>query len=99
VHRASACNPGFNYRVAILPDGPVTAMAADDQNVYVLHDEATDGVRLAQAARGGGEATVILRGNTGAGFTLDPEDLGAAGGLVYVLANDGSPTFYKVKRR
>jgi hypothetical protein len=99
LYRASACNPGTAVPMAGLPDGPVTAMAADDLNVYVLHDDGTDGVRLAQSARGGGEATIILRGNSTAGFTIDPNDLYAVGGLVYLLADDGSASFYRVKRR
>ncbi len=99
LYRASACNPGSAVAMAYLPAGPVTAMAADDLNVYALHDETTDGVRLVQSARGGGEATIILRGNATAGFAIEPDDLDAAGGFVYLLADDGSPSFYRTKRR
>jgi hypothetical protein len=96
--RASACDPGTAIPMANVADGPATAMAADDLNVYILVD-AADGIRVMQSSRGGGEAMAIARGDTPGGYTIDGRDLAAARGYVFFLADDGAATFYRVKRR
>ncbi len=99
LYRVSTCFPGA--AVPLCPDfsGPVRAMAADDQNVYAIEDDASDGIRLRQIPRGGGESLVLFRGPDAA-FTISADGVAAAGGYVYVLADDGGGyDFYRVKRR
>jgi hypothetical protein len=98
LYRASTCDPGNAVSMTLVADGPARAMAADELNVYVLVDDAVDGIRVAQCSRGGGVATVIARSNLDASYSLDDLDLAAVGGYVYFLADDGSANFYRVKR-
>ncbi len=97
--RASSCFPGTAVPLAALANAPVSAMAADELAVYVIEDDAADGVRVRQVPRGGGVPTVIARGNDATGFAIQDGALAAAKGYVYFLADDGGDAFYRVKRR
>jgi len=99
LYRASACDPGTAIPLCADFDVPVTALAADDQNAYALQNEPTDDGRVVQIPRGGGEPTVLLRGN-GSSFQLNMGGLRAAGGYVFVQVQDGGKdSFFRVKRR
>jgi hypothetical protein len=85
--------------VEIHRGAPVSALAADELNVYGIETDPVNGSWVRQFPRGGGVSQVLVRSD-GTAFVIDPSDVATAGGWVYFLASSGGdPEFRRVKRR